>query len=63
MPNQKLADAPDGFHSSSNDRDLQAKYGHVAHDIGASIRSGGVVGGSAIAPPPTSGGPPSSGNG
>ncbi|EJK54122.1 hypothetical protein THAOC_26318, partial [Thalassiosira oceanica] len=54
--------APDGFHSSSNDRDLQVSTGHVAHDIGASIRSGGIVGGNAVAPPPVSGGPLGSGN-
>ena len=71
-PRRPLPDPPRGPRATPcsaarttppNERDSQAKYGHVAHDIGASIRSGGVVGGSAIAPPSTSGGPPSSGNG
>jgi hypothetical protein len=52
---------PDGFHSSSSDKNLQEKYGHQA-----------VNSGTALPPPPSSGnsvgsygmtGPPSSGNG
>jgi hypothetical protein len=44
---------PDGFHSSSSDKTLQAKYGHVP--VGAPI-SGGF---SPMPPPPSSGGPTS----
>lgn len=40
---------PDGFHTSSNDKDLQAKYGHVENSFEASRKL-------AVPPPPTSGG-------
>lgn len=45
---------PDGFHSSSNDKDLQAKYGHVENEFEASRKA-------AVPPPPKSGGAPTSG--
>eukprot|EP00956_Cyclotella_meneghiniana_P029891 scaffold73914_cov61-Cyclotella_meneghiniana.AAC.2 len=47
---------PDGFHSSSNDRELQAKYGHVENEFEASRKA-------AVPPPPKSGGAPISGGG
>ena len=40
---------PDGFHSSSNDKDLQAKYGHVPNEFEVSRKA-------AVPPPPVSGG-------
>lgn len=40
---------PDGFHSSSNDKELQAKYGHVENDFERSRKL-------AMPPPPVSGG-------
>jgi hypothetical protein len=45
---------PDGFHSSSNDKELQAKYGHVENEFEASRKA-------AVPPPPMSGGAPISG--
>ncbi len=40
---------PDGFHTSSNDKELQAKYGHVENSFETSRKL-------AVPPPPTSGG-------
>lgn len=40
---------PDGFHTSSNDKDLQAKYGHVENSFETSRKL-------AVPPPPISGG-------
>ena len=45
---------PDGFHTSSNDKELQAKYGHVENEFEASRKA-------AVPPPPKSGGAPISG--
>jgi len=62
---------PDGFHSSSNDKELQAKYGHVnvTSNVAPPPMSGGS-GGINMPPPPSSGNssggmvqPPSSGGG
>ena len=55
---------PDGFHTSSNDADLQAKYGHVTNTfeserkakVGPPPTSGGMPGGGGMAGPPASGG-------
>jgi len=44
---------PDGFHTSSNDKELQAKYGHVENSFETSRKL-------AVPPPPTSGGTPAS---
>lgn len=60
---------PDGFHSSSNDKELQAKYGHV--NVTSNVAPPPMSGGSSGMPPnsgnaPNSGGmvqPPSSGGG
>ncbi|KAL7528679.1 hypothetical protein ACHAWF_002662 [Thalassiosira exigua] len=45
---------PDGFHSSSNDKELQAKYGHVTNEYEQSRKL-------AMPPPPKSGGGPGTG--
>ena len=42
---------PDGFHSSSSDVGLQAKYGHVAAGVPRSAPSPAGVAGAAVAPP------------
>ncbi|KAL7482545.1 hypothetical protein ACHAW6_008224 [Cyclotella cf. meneghiniana] len=42
---------PDGFHSSSNDKELQAKYGHVENEFEKNRKA-------AVPPPPVSGGAP-----
>ena len=47
---------PDGFHSSSSDVGLQAKYGHVAAGVPRSAPSPAGVAGAAVAPPPLSSG-------
>jgi len=56
---------PDGFHSSSNDKELQAKYGHV--NVTSNVAPPPMSGNSSIGMPPNSGNansggqPPSSG--
>ncbi|KAL9185010.1 hypothetical protein ACHAXT_002787 [Thalassiosira profunda] len=45
---------PDGFHTSSNDKELQAKYGHVDNEFETSRKL-------AVPPPPMSGGAPVNG--
>ena len=45
---------PDGFHTSSNDKELQAKYGHVENSFETSRKA-------AVPPPPISGGAPANG--